>query len=110
MWLEVLLATLLVAYIVTSLFVPRILARPSVQTLSEFLQNNTYSRVISVSRAGSPYTVVVGKSCRFLIDLDVPGYVFDGNGKLVDWTYHIGDQNEFLTKWRSEPSDSPPAR
>jgi hypothetical protein len=62
-------------------------------------------REFSRDREGASFQIVYGQmpsSYLFVHASGHPAYVFDDNGKMVDWSSDVGDDNAFISKWFSK--------
>lgn len=78
--------------------------RGRVVTLGEFLEwkpGVTEFREVEVE--GRPYVIAYGPAGRsFLLSSGPAGYVFDADGRLVDWSFDIGDHPAFADRWTAQ--------
>lgn len=70
----------------------------------------TPQRFGTLERDGTTYVVVIGRLTRIYLASGPPVYVFDRSGRLVDWTYDIGDDPRFSEQWGNPWPSEPISR
>jgi hypothetical protein len=77
-----------------------------VSTLSDYLAwRPAASEFAAVEVNGTQHVIAYGpKSSWLLLSSGPSAYVFDGTGRLVDWSTDIGDDSEFDDKWNAQRS------
>jgi len=77
-------------------------------TASEYLAaGRAPSRVVRVQKDNAAFLVAYGPKDTWLAIPSGPAaYVFDRNGKLIDWTWDSGDDPGFQSRWTQRGSES----